>query len=204
MRPWLRVLIVCVLAGCVVLSAMVFAYRGPLVRQWHCYQVGTAETLDRARQEIAWFETGADREARIAELVRTWGTGNARFDLHLARYLYDPAGSDLLRERFAGELGRREEALPRWARWWAYRAPEEPDRHMASILGSLEVLATADPPRTITWREVLDLQAVFQLTGKPRRARGLTPTNWQDHYRVWNESRPDPFPHVARPEQPFD
>ena len=55
----------------------------------------------------------------------------------------------------------------------------------------------------ITWREVLDLQAIFQLTGQPRLALRLSPANWRQRLRTWQQDRPRPLPHVARPAAPF-
>jgi len=202
MRPWLRSLIA-VLPVCIVVGAFCYINRGKFTRQWHCYRVGAAESFQGAREEIAWFETGSDRKARLVELTGKWGTGNERFDLYVASYLHHADCREPLRRAFCEELDRRKELLPRWAHYWSYRAAEEPDREIASILKSLDVMACQEPPPPITWREVLNLLAVFQLTGNPRHARGLSPINWHEHYRVWQETRTAKFPSVARPREPF-
>ena len=208
MRPWLRVLLTLLVLGGIGIAAWWYARREQLTRQWRCYRVGAAGSFDQAKREIAWFETGTHRQVRLDELVRKWGTGNGQFDLYLARYVDHPASSELLREVFSKELGRRGDLLPRWAHYWSYRAPLEPDEQVASILAYLDTLYSTEPPKGITWREVLDLQAVFQLTrhgvaGEGWRARGLSPTSWLEYYRVWQETRPAKLPHVVRPEKPF-
>jgi len=191
------------LVGCLAVGAGWFANRRKLRRQWHLYRVGTAESFEQARREIAWFETGTERQQRLVELTGKWGTGNRPFDLYLARYLHHAECSESLRETFSRELGRREPLLPRWAHYWSHRSPQEPDREIASVLRYFDVLATEEPSPPITWREVLNLQAVFYLTGSPRRATGLTPVNWHQHYRVWQETRAGQFPHVVRPQGPL-
>ena len=203
MRPWLRASIAGLLLLGIAVGACCYANRRKLAPQWHCYRVGAAESFQRAREEIAWFETGTDHTARLAELTRKWGTGNRQFDLYLAQHLHHADCSKPLRETFSQELGRREELLPRWAHYWSFRAPQEPDREIASILRSVDVLASEKPPPPITWREVLNLQAVFQLIGAPRHARDLSPTNWHEHYRRWQQTRASGLPRVTRPQQPF-
>jgi hypothetical protein len=55
----------------------------------------------------------------------------------------------------------------------------------------------------MTWREVLNLHAVFALSGCPDCANGLTAENWQQHYRRWLAERLAELPPVARPSKPF-
>lgn len=203
MRPWLRTLLALLLLAGLLISAWGYTRREQWARQWHCYRVAAAESFPQAQVEIAWFENGPDRHARQGELVRKWGTGNARFDLHLARHLLDPACRDSLRETFAGELGCRKELLPRWAHYWSYRAEPEPNEQIDSILRYLDDLYSAGRPQEIPWREVLNLQAVFELLGRRERARGLSPTNWHEHYRVWLPTRPAELPQIAQPKNPF-
>lgn len=210
MRPRLRVfMLLAVLAGVAGLAAIAiggwwYLNREQLARQWACYRVGAAGSFEQARAELAWFEHGPDRDARLGELVRKWGTGNQRFDLYLARYVDHPASSQALRETFSEELGRRRELLPRWAHYWSYRTPLEPDREVASIIAYFDTLASAERPlEPITWREVLNLQAVLQWSGQGRLARGLSPTNWRRRYRRWQETSPSQLPPIARPAKPF-
>lgn len=203
MRRWLRVLVVLVPLAGIGLGGWCYLHRKQLARQWAVYRVGAAEPFRKAQSQIIRCETGPDREALIHELVRKWGTGNQRFDLHLARHLGQAPCTDALREAFSSELGRREELLPRWAHYWTWRAKMDPDQQIASILAYLDTLVRVEPVKPITWREVLDLQAVFQLTGQTELARRLSPANWRDRYRRWQQSRPVELPHVPRPARPF-
>jgi len=179
-----------------------YLVRNRLACQWATYRVGAADSFEEARTEIHRLETGPDRDTRLRELVRKWGTGNQQFDLYLARYVGSPDSSESLRKTFSLEFGWREQLLPRWAHYWRWRAAQEPDREIASILAHLDLLAAADSSKTITWREVLDLQAVFQLTGQPQLAKRLSPENWPDRYRSWKASCGE-IPHVPRSAKPF-
>lgn len=171
--------------------------------QWHSYRVGTAESYEVARRRLAWFDQGPQAVARSRELVARWGTGNPRFDLFVARYLRDAESSEALREAFSLELAWRDELLARWAGYWSWRAPLEPDEQIASVDDYFRLLARTNPPRAITWREVLDLQALFELTGQGRLALRLTPENWRERFAKWQAARPARLPPVARPETPF-
>lgn len=177
--------------------------REPLRRQWGLYRIGAAESFAEAQAEIAWFETGPDYEERLADLVGKWGTGNQRFDFYVARHLHDAVCSEVLREAFAGEIGRRPEALARWAHYWSWRTPQEPDTEIGQILRYLNARASAETPEPLTWREVLNLQAVFALIDCPSCADGLTAANWPDGYGRWFGERPTELPPVARPPKPF-
>jgi hypothetical protein len=177
--------------------------RQRLARQWACYRVGAAETFDAANREILWFEQGPDRRGRLDELVAKWGTGNPRFDLFLAHHVAQPASSEDLKAAFAARVGRDERLLTRWAHFWLWRAPLEPDVQAASILHYHDALLAAGEPTPITWREVLDLQALFVLCDRPDRAAGLSPETWRDRYRVFRESAPERLPELVRPEQPL-
>ena len=180
-----------------------YVYRQPLARQWALYCVGAADSPQQAQAELARCETAPDREVLIAELAKKWATGNRRFDHHLAVHLGDATCGEPLRAAFSAELGRRRDALARSAHFWSWRAQLPPDQQIASVLAYLDALLAADPPRAITWREVLDLQAIFQLTDRPELAAGLSPDNWQEHYRRWQAIHPIPLPHTARPEDPL-
>lgn len=181
----------------------VYAQRETLRRQWLSFGAGTTETYAAAKDQFAWFEQGPDAGQRLPELVAHWGTGNGKFDVYLARYLHDAQSSEALRQAFSLELAWREELLPRWAHYWCYRAAIEPDQQIASAVDYFALLAGVEPPRAITWREVLDLQAVFQFSGQPRSALRLSPENWRERFRKWHQSRPKDLPHVARPAAPF-
>jgi len=203
MRLWLRLSITFVALAAIGAGLGAYLYRRQLALEWARYRVGAAATLDAAKKEIAWFESGPDRRRKLRQLVDKWATGNQRFDVHLAQYLADPQCPEELRAAFSRGFGWHEERLPRWAHYWTWRADPEPDREIAAILAYLDLLARADPSKTIAWREVLDLQAIFCLAGEPDLARRLDPTNWRDRYRDWRKRHPGGLPHVDRPAQPF-
>lgn len=179
----------------------VYHNRVALGRQVASYQVGAAADYAAARREMAWFESGADRDAKLRDLAAGWGTGNQQFDYYLARYLGDPQSSDALRQTFSRELAWRPELLPRWAHFWCWRAKTDPAEEIASIVAYLTTLAAAQPPRQLTWREVLDLQAVFQQSGQAELAKRLGPDNWQARFQAW--SKEDVSATVKRPANPF-
>ena len=185
------------------LGASCYVYRAPLARQWTLYRVGAAGSSQEAQEELVRCQTGPDREVMIGELVEKWGTGNRQFDQYLALHLGGASCGEPLRKAFSAELARREALLPRWAHYWSWRAQLPPDQQIASVLAYFDALLAAEPPRAITWREVLDLQAIFQLTGRPELAKGLSPDNWPQPYRRWQQSRPAKLPQIARPEEPF-
>jgi hypothetical protein len=108
-----------------------------------------------------------------------------------------------MRKTFSLELSWREDLLPRWAYFWSWKAGPKPGERVVLILEYLDVLLSAEPPRVLTWREVLDLQAVFQLTGQPHLAVRLKTDNWQTRYRRWRELRDSQLPDLPRPEGPF-
>lgn len=172
------------------LAGAAYVHRERLAGQWMAYRVGRAADFDGAAKMLAWFEGGADREQRLRILVTHWGTGNPRFDYYLARYVASPESSEALRKRFSLELAWREGLLSRWAHFWSWRAGEQVEHRAEEILGYVELLlSTKDPAREITWREVLDLQAIFCLSGQPNWAERLTPDNWRQRYARWQTSR---------------
>jgi len=203
MRLWLRLLITLFVGVGMCVGTWCYLRREGLACQWACYRVGRARTFEDARAKIAWFESGPDYKARLRELARSWASGNQRFDLYLARYVGHPDSSEALRKAFSRGFAWHEERLPRWAYYWSWQTNQEPDREIASILAYLDLVLKADPPKTITWREVLDLQAIFCLAGKPHLAKRLGPENWGERYRRWRKQCRGGLPHVARPSTPF-
>ncbi len=181
---------------------LVFANRRTLQRQWHCYRVATAESFPLAREEMAWFEQGPDPRGRLGELVAKWGTGNPTFDLYLAQQVADRASSELLREVFCCELQSRPNLLKRWAHYWAYQSPMAPGDRLASVVAYFEDLARNDPQPS-TWRELLDLVAVFQWTDREELAARLQPTEWIAPFQDWQAERPRPLPRIGRPAEPL-
>jgi len=203
MRRWLRIAVLLLLPAGILAAVLGWTARRQWARQWASYRIGTASTFEEARARIAALEAGPDCDARLRELVRRWGSGNRQFDLYLARYVDDPGSSASIRKAFSLELAWREPLLARWAHYWCFRAPQEPDAEIASLVDYFYLLVSAEPARSITWREVLDLQAVLQVCGSPEAARRLSPENWQTRYRRWQATRQEPLPHVARPRGPF-
>jgi hypothetical protein len=203
MRLWLRLLITLIVLAGIGMGAWAYVNRRQLACQWALYRVGAAPTLEAAKAEIAWFESGPDYERKLRELAGKWGTGNERFDLYLAEYVAGPQSPEALRRAFSLGFAWHEQRLPRWAHYWSWQTKQEPHREIASILAYLDLLAAAEPAKTITWREVLDLQAVFCLAGEPGLAKRLDPENWRGRYRGWRKKSRDKLPRVARPGKPF-
>ena len=198
-----RILLCFVLIAAFLAGVWGYAHRQTLAWQWASYQVGVAASFDDARRQIARFEHAPDAPERLRVLVAKWGTGNPRFDQYLAQYLTAGESSTALRRAFSEELARRPELLPRWAHFWCWQASLEPDRQIASVLEYLDTLALGDSAPSLTWRELLDVQAIFTLSGDTDRAAGIRPETWRDHYRVWRETRQDPIPTLTRPKTPL-
>jgi len=203
MRLWLRLVLAFLL--CAAGAAAIWAYlsRERLTRQWMAYRGGSAASYEKAQEALAWFESGPDRDARLRELVGRWGGGNLRFDYYLARYVSSAESSEAMRKSFSLGLAWRERLLPRWAHWWCWRAVQGPDRQAEEILAYLDLLASAKDHKEISWREILDLQAIFHLTGQPKWAERLQPENWRERYRQWRESRPAGPIRAEKPSKPF-
>jgi hypothetical protein len=203
MRLFRRALLAMLVLTASGLGAWCYVYRQPLRRQWALYRIGAAASPQEADREIVGCLAGPDHNAMIGEMVGKWGTGNRPFDLHLATHLGAGTCGEPLRMAFAAELGRRAGLLDRWAHYWTWRAQLPPEQQMASLVAYFDALLAADPPRDITWRDVLDLEALFQLTGRGELARNLSPNNWRDRYAQWQRSRPAQLSRIPRPEEPF-
>jgi hypothetical protein len=204
MRLWLRFLVASGVLALAALAVAGYVNRKRLTGQWMAYRVGSAAQFDDVCRALAWFETGPDREDRLRVLVTRWGAGNVRFDYHLARHVVSPESSEALRKRFSLELAWREGLLPRWAHFWCWRAGEQPDRRVEEILSYVDLLLSAkDLSKEISWREVLDLQAIFYLSGQPKWAERLTPDNWRERYEAWRKAKPDGPLRATKPAQPL-
>jgi hypothetical protein len=202
MRVCRHILLAILLLAVAGLAVWCYICREPLRRQWTLYRIGAAATSREAEREIVRSETDPDPDAMIGDLVDKWGTGNQQFDVYLATHLDAPSCGDSLRQAFAEEIGRRPELLPRWAHFWIWRSPLPLDEQTASVVTYLDSVA-GDRSRNITWREVLEVQALFELTGRGELARGLSPSDWRDRYRQWQRRRPAELPHHPRPKTPF-
>jgi hypothetical protein len=194
------------LAGLIVLVAAaglwMLVYRREIGRQLACYRVGSADAYELARQELAWIETGPDQDGKLRSLVARWGTGNERLDLYLARYALDPASSEAYREAFSLEMAWRPELLGDWGHYWSWRTADVAEE-IASIRRYHDALSSTQPPRSITWRDVLILQAVFHVTGQGKLAERLTPKNWVGRYRRWLEAEAQWNTDFTRPQRPL-
>jgi hypothetical protein len=168
------------------LAVWLYVEREALRLQWECFQVTSAPSYEEFRRRIEQFERQGHPRQRLPVLVARWRTGNATFDEHLSRYLYDPQCSEAIREAFSRELGWRKELVDVWAARWRDMKPDPEDR-IASLRRYLETLHTASPPREITWRDVLDFQASLQLTGQGELAHRLSPDNWRGRFERWQE-----------------
>jgi hypothetical protein len=199
----LRILILLAVLLVPAAGAGLYLQRHILARQWAVYRVGVADSYEASLPTLASLETEPDRDLKLRELVRKWGTGNAAFDRYLARYVGDPASSEALREAFSLNLSWRDGLLSRWAHYWSWRPGPEPESRARSLLAHLELLTSRACPPPLTWREVLDLQALFTLTGQPRLALRLSPENWLQRYRQWRAASPQEFPKLVRPATPF-
>ncbi len=203
MRLFLRFLLLALLVLAAVAGGWIYLNWSALQRQWAVYEVGSSDSFSEAQARMLWFESPPHRAAKLRELVRKWGTGNQQFDFYLARHIQSAQSSEALRKRFSLEFGWRETLLPRWAHYWAWQTALPPEREIASIVSYLDKIVEADQQRPITWREVLELQAVFQLTGEIELARRLSPENWQKRYTRWRAKHAEAAVPVERPELPL-
>lgn len=193
-------------ALCGAVGGYAVEHRHELGEQWALYQLIRAEDPAVARGQLAWFDTEPRRQAKLGLLVSRWGTAGPRFDEHLARFVARAGASEELRRTFAEELRRRPEWLPRWAEYWAWKSRLGPADETESVLRYLGTLAQATPPRSITWREVLDAQATLTLLGRSDLAGQVTADAWHEAFREWEaaaDSPTSPRPGLTRPAHPF-
>lgn len=182
MRRWiLLALVLAVAAG----ALWLLARRDVLRLQWACYEVTSAADYPAFLKRIARFDQPPHDYQRLRALVSRWHTGNERFDELLARYLFDAPCSEALREAFSRELSWRDGLLRAWATQWRGQK-SDPDEQIASIHRYLEALKTADPPHSLTWRDVLDIQGAMAYSGHPELGERLTPDNWRGRYQLWS------------------
>ena len=163
----------------------VWLQRDALALQWACYKVTSAADYSAFRQSIASFEQPPYDYQRMRTLLSRWHTGNERFDEFLARYLFDTPCSEELREVFSRELSWRDGLLDAWAAHWSEQKGDTAEQ-IASIRRYLEALEAADPPHSLTWRDLLDIQGAFAYSGHARLAHRLTPDNWRPRYERWS------------------
>jgi hypothetical protein len=181
----------------------VFRWRGELAAHWASYQVASAGSYAAAARRIKQFEAAPDRAAKIQALVDAWGRGDPRYDYYLARYVRSPQCGDELRQAFSLEFSWRPELLSRWGHFWSWHSAADPADEQAHLRGYFDALASVEPPRRITWRDVLDLQALCDRTGQGELAERMKPDDWIDAYRRWIDKEPQWTAHRQRPEAPF-
>lgn len=184
MSPRRRLLLSILALGVVVVGTALYRQRERFAIQMACYRVGAATNYEAAIEELASFEQPPNRDAKLRALVARFGTGNPRFDRYLTQYAYDAQASDDFRRALSLEFGWRPEAIPLWGAAWRERKASVAEE-ITSVRRYLEALYVAEPPRELTWRDVLDIQAVFALTGQADLARRLTPDNWRGRYERW-------------------
>ncbi len=184
-------------------GAWLYLQRDAVARLWACYRVSSATNYPQAKTELAWFADGPDRMDRLHALVTLWGTGNETFDRNLVIYLQDPECDDATREAFSLELAWRPDLLSRWAHCWCHMGKLDPDENIESIVSYIDTLAMADVPREITWRDVLDLQAAFELAGCPALAMRLSPENYLSRHADWERIGRPRAAHLQRPRHFF-
>lgn len=191
-------------AICGAAGGFVVEHRHELGEQWALYQLIRADDVTVARAQLAWFDTEPRRQAKLSLLVSRWGTAGPRFDEHVARFVSRTGASEELRRTFAEELRRRPELLPRWAGYWAWKSRLGPDDETESVVRYLTTLTQATPPRSITWREVLDTQATLTLLGSPDLAAQVTADDWLGAFRGWEAvGAAGTRTPLARPNAPF-
>jgi hypothetical protein len=200
-----RFLLPIVFASAVIGSILVAGWyfnRPTIALQLAGHRIAQAKSFAEAKREIAAIEQQTDHEEALRELVSRWGSGSAMFDFYLAAYLSSWQSSEDLRRLFSLELSWRRERLEEWAHFWTWHTRQSPADEVASIADYLAALSSADPPRQLTWREVLDLQAAMALTGDADSAVRLSPDNWADRYRAWHDRAPD-YSRIHRSEKPL-
>jgi hypothetical protein len=215
MRTWIRVsLSICILTG-IIVGKWWYDHPDYVAGQWACHRIAAAASLEDAKVELEWFEPDEEegdeevqksvRDARLRILVENWGTGDPQFDLTLAQYVSDPTSSESLREAFSRYISRRRILQERWAHYWCYRSVLEPDEEIDSVIAYFDSLESTDSNSEgmVTWRQILNLQAVLYLYDKEQIDRELSPNNWRVPYRQWQRTRTPELPSIQRPTTPF-
>jgi hypothetical protein len=203
MRLRWRFLLVLLLIATAVGGAWAYLHQEQLARTWEMSRVAAASNYGEAKAILSPFDQEPDRDAKLRQMMGKWGTGNPRFDFYLARYVGDADSSESARELFSYELGWRSGLLDRWAYYWSWQAGD-PNREMAELAGYLDLVVKTNAAKPLTWREVLNVQAMFQLTGDSDAALRLSPANWSSRYRSWRAEHPGELPHAESRQMPFD
>lgn len=203
LRIFGKLLAVMALGGLLLAVGWLYFQKEAVTRFWACYRVSSATNYPQAKTEMTWFSAGPDRVARLHDLVSLWGSGNEEFDRNFVLYLQDPDCDDSLREAFSLELAWRPELLSRWAHCWCHVGRLEPEENFESIVRYIDTLAVAEPQREITWRDVLDLQAAFELAECRELALRLNPENYLSRHSEWVELGRPRAANLVRPQHFF-
>jgi hypothetical protein len=179
-----RLLLIALVLVVLAAGAWLWLRRDRLAVQYACYRVASAASFEEAADELASFNQYAAHSPPLRALVARFGTGNRRLDEYLVGYAYDGRASDAFRQTLSAEFAWRRDLLPLWAEHWRGRK-ENVDEEIGTIRRYLEALHAADPPREVTWRDILDIQAAMQITGHGELAIRLSPRNWRTRYERW-------------------
>jgi hypothetical protein len=199
-RAWRWTIVV---AAALAVGIGLYAWRGELAAQVASYQVASAASYRAAARRIGQFEAAPDRAEKIHALVDAWGRGDPRYDYYLARYIRSPDCGDELREAFSLEISWRPGLLSRWGHFWSWQSSADPAADRKHLRGYFDALSSVEPARRLTWRDVLDLQALCDRTGQGEVARRMKPDDWVAAYRRWIDAEPTWTPDLDRPAEPF-
>ncbi len=176
-----RLLYACALIAAVAAGVGAWHEREHLARQYQCYRVGAAATYPQAQALMLRFDT----PQAVRSLVDKWGRGNPKFDVYLVRFAHEPSCPDAVRAALSRQVASSEPLAKRWAHLWRFRCEDPPQREYRQLAEYLTALLNSDEALPVTWRDVLDLQALFSDTGHWMLARGLTPQNWRQRFVEW-------------------
>jgi hypothetical protein len=187
MRRWIFLSLAVLVAAS---AAYLYLRRDELRLQWDSYQVTSSPDYATFQQRMAEFQQQAVTYAQLQALVSRWQTGNEPFDGYLARYLFDAPCNEAVREAFSRELSWRDGHVEAWGGAWQEQKGDIKEQ-VESLRRYLDTLQAAVPSRAITWRDVLDIQAMFALSDQPTLAIRLTPDNWRERYQRWLIAKDD-------------
>ena len=181
-----RLLLLALVLAIAAMGGWAWTNRDELAIQLACYRVRAAANYEAAVTELEWFEKHPRREQVLQRLMARFGTGNRRLDEYLTSYAYDGRASEAFRQALSLEFAWRPELLPLWQEYWTGRQQgDNLEEEVSTIRNYLEALDAADPPREVTWRDILDIQAAMQISDAPNLAIRLSPRNWRSRYHRW-------------------
>lgn len=169
--------------------------------RWTAYQLAESPSYAATK---SYFRQ-AQQADQLWSLVGQFGRGQPQFDFYLLHFAADPQCNDRFRKTLAFELGWRTDALQRWSHFHRWSSQQIPHEVYLELSNYLAAIAASDSERSITWRDVLDMQAMLAATGHADLAHQLTPENWLARYRTWvaRGGNNRHFWNVSRPAAPF-